>query len=137
MAEAYGILIGTENALGKHQNLILAQLVDHPLFRFYFDNQNLWRMKGQSCQEVLSVMKEHLIEVHVKDSLMLDGNQIWMPLGQGDCEFTSSMTSLKEFDYQGWIHLENDYQIDPTNDTSYSYTDAIQKDLNTLKAIFA
>lgn len=126
MAEPFGINIGTENALDADQNQKLFQLVNHPLFRFYFDNQNLWRMKGKSCLDVLAVMKDQIIEAHAKDSRVINGEAKWFPLGEGDAEFAPSMNFLKENNYSGWIHLENDYQLDP------NYEEAIKKDLNTI-----
>lgn len=133
LAEKNNIFIGTENALDAQENLKLFSMVNHPLFRFYFDNQNLWRMKGKNCEPVLQVMKNHIVEVHAKDSLVKDGSQTWMPLGKGDGEFYSSMNFLKSNCYDGWIHLENDYQIDYKN---YDYETAIKNDLQILKNLF-
>lgn len=133
MAEKYNIYIGTENALDSHQNLKLFSLVNHPLFRFYFDNQNLWRMKGKKCESVLQVMRNFIVEAHAKDSVIRDGSQNWVSLGTGDGEFYSSMNFLKKSGFDGWIHLENDYQI---NCMSYDYEAAIKKDLQILKSIF-
>lgn len=133
MAEKYNIYIGTENALDAENNLKLFSMVNHPLFKFYFDNQNLWRMKGKKCESVLHTMKDQIIEVHAKDSLVNDGKQKWMPLGTGDAEFFSSMNFLKNIDYNGWILLENDYNL---NFSNYDYESAIKKDLQVLKNIF-
>ncbi len=137
LAEPYGIYICTENALDAEQNSEFFKLVNHPLFKFYFDNQNLWRMKGKHCAEVLELMKDHIVEAHAKDSLVIDGNQTWLPLGEGDGEFYSSMEFLKNKAFSGWIHLENDYQTDAEkNPLDFDYIEAIKKDLNTLKSIF-
>lgn len=135
LAEKYQIMIGSENALDAKMNIELCKLVDHPLFRFYFDNQNLWRMKGKRCGEVLAAMKDLLVEAHAKDSKVFLGKQKWKPLGKGDAEFDSSMKALKEFGYDGWIHLENDYQIDATK-KRFDYEKAIKRDLSVLKNIF-
>lgn len=137
LAEEYGIYIGTENALDENDNKRLFQMVDHKLFCFYFDNQNLWRMKGKRCAEVIRSMKDCLIEAHAKDSLVINGKQNWKPLGMGDGEFYSSMEYLKEIGYQGWIHLENDYQDTGTQMLGkLRYTRQIKRDLATLKKIF-
>lgn len=130
MAEKYKINIGIENALDAQQNQKLFEIVKHPQFKFYFDNQNLWRMKGKKCAPVLQIMKDLIVEVHVKDSLIQDGKQKWMPLGTGDAEFETSMSFLTKTHYEGWIHLENDYQIDSDK---YDFEEAIRKDLETVK----
>lgn len=135
LAEEYQIIIGSENALDAQMNKKLCKLVNHPLFKFYFDNQNLWRMKGKHCADVLVAMKDMIVEAHAKDSKMFFGKQHWKPLGKGDAEFLSSMKALKEFGFDGWIHLENDYQIDASK-RNFDYEKAIKKDLETLKNIF-
>ncbi len=135
LAEKYQIRIGSENALDAQMNIELCRLVDHQLFSIYFDNQNLWRMKGKHCHDVLMAVKDKIVEVHAKDSKVFGGVQKWKPLGKGDAEFASSMKTLKDFGYDGWIHLENDYQISAQK-RSFDYEEAIKRDLEVLKSIF-
>lgn len=109
IAADHGLILGTENALTLEQNQELFRLVDSPALRFYFDTQNMWRMKGMTNRPVLTGMRDKLCEVHVKDSVMENGAQKWMPLGQGDAEFDSSCAFLKESAYSGWVLLETEY----------------------------
>ena len=104
-----GLILGTENALSLEQNRQLFALADSPALRFYFDTQNLWRMKGMTNRPVFTGMRDKLCEVHVKDSVMENGAQKWMPLGQGDAEFGSSCALLRDSAYSGWVLLENEY----------------------------
>lgn len=138
LATPYGILIGTENALNAEKNRKLFRLVNHPGLRFYFDNQNLWRMKGLSCREVLETMKNNIVEAHAKDSRIILKKQRWKALGLGDAEYQSSMDFLKANGFDGWIHLENDYQIDAAKKPRmFDWAKAIKKDLSILKNTFA
>lgn len=133
LAERYGIYIGTENALDEEENMRLFELVDHQLLKLYFDNQNLWRMKGIHCKGVLEKMREQIVEVHAKDSRVFGGRQKWKPLGKGDAEFKTSMKFLKENGFDGWVHLENDYQVSVSADKNFDWRKAVRCDLDTLK----
>ncbi len=137
LATPYGVFIGTENALDAEKNLRLFRTVNHPGLRFYFDNQNLWRMKGLSCKSVLEAMKNNIVEAHAKDSRVIFGKQHLKPLGFGDGEYKSSMEFLKKSGFDGWIHLENDYQVDAMKKPrTFNWAKAIKKDLTILKNTF-
>lgn len=81
-------------------------------------------------------MREHIVEAHAKDSLVIDGTRTWMPLGTGDGEFASSMELIKEFGFDGWIHLENDYRVSAINNPKdFDYREAIKRDIATLRKV--
>ncbi len=135
LAEEYNVYIGIENALSLENNIRLFELVDHPLLKLYFDNQNPVRMKGLSSAEILAGMKDELVEVHLKDSSLVNGASVWMPIGEGECMYEECAALLKEIGYDGWMHLENDYQKGRADDPAYDAMAYIRADIEKMKQI--
>ncbi len=126
------ILIGSENALDLANQRLLLEMVDAPNFRIYFDTANPKCMKGLSGPELLEDAYPKVGEVHLKDECE-DGRPAL--LGQGDTAFNQSMAILNSRDYDGWMHLENNYNKLPAL-LGISVEEAIEKDLAYARSLF-
>ena len=125
-----GITVGTENVLTAEENERLFALVDRPELGYYFDTQNMIRMRGQDPRDCLLRMRDKLCEVHAKDSAENgSGAVIWAPLGEGSAAYGGTAALLKTIGYRGWILLENDYQNARPGYTAADFAAAAARDM--------
>ncbi|MCY9665785.1 sugar phosphate isomerase/epimerase [Paenibacillus alginolyticus] len=103
-----GITIATENLLSVEQMFRLADCINRPNLKLYFDTQNYALFRGYDAPEMLEKLAPLLCnEIHVKDGKQ--GEISASLLGEGDSEFFRSMRVLRKIGYHGWIVLENYY----------------------------
>ena len=55
-------------------------------------------------------MREHVINVHVKDVGFIDGERHWLPIGAGDVNYVEFFRALKDDGYDGVVALETHYR---------------------------
>lgn len=133
LARPYGIRIGTENALDRKQNLKLFRLVDSDNLFFYFDTQNLLQMEGLAADDVLDAMKGRLCEIHVKDCVLGANPVVSAILTKGETGLQATLQNVKNLGYQGWIHLENNYNRHLYGADMRTWQECIQMDLRIVR----
>jgi sugar phosphate isomerase/epimerase len=52
------------------------------------------------------VAAERIGHVHAKDCRMVDGQPVWMPVGEGQVDWPGQLAALWRDGYRGWISLE-------------------------------
>lgn len=134
LAEAHGIIVGSENTLTAEDNLKLVALVDRPNFRIYFDTENPVFFKKENSAEMIRKLGGHICEVHVKDGT--DDQLSCRPLGQGHGHFYECVQALKDIGYSGWIVSENNYDMPPFNTFENDRFELIVEDLRIMKRAF-
>ena len=133
LARPLKLRVGTENALTKEQNLRLFQMVDEDNLAFYFDTQNLLQMEGLPDNGLLEAMRDRLCEMHVKDCILGTAPIEWTVLGTGETGFMDTLSNVKRLNYQGWIHLENDYHASIRGAEGLNWKDALRLDLDIVR----
>ncbi len=134
LAKAYNLTVGTENALTLEENLRLFSLVDSDRFAFYFDTQNLLQMRSLCADEVLLGMADKLCEVHAKDCLLKPSGAC-AGLGLGETDFVRTAGLIKQTGYQGWVHLENQYDQTLAGLQGEEWQECIRRDLQTVRQL--
>lgn len=136
LARPYGIVIATENTLTLEKNRELFALVNRDNLKAFYDSQNYKSTMGWDQAEILEGMMGILYpEIHVKDGIGISGSS--KLLGEGDTDFYGTMRVLKQYNYSGYIHLENFYDRMPLRELSDNYIDILKRDLDILKAACA
>ena len=90
-------------------------------------------MKGLDGPELLKDAYERVAELHLKDGFQDDKPAL---LGQGESDLEGSIAILKEKNYQGWMHLENNYHQLPKI-LGLSLEEVIKKDIELAQALLA
>ena len=105
-AETSQILIASENSLGVEDSRRVAEFINHPQLRFFFDTQNP-TLFGHDPVEIIFQLRELLCsEVHVKDGNGAMGNAA---LGTGTAGVEQTLAALKRAGFvTGWV-IENEY----------------------------
>lgn len=69
---------------------------------------------GLDAPKILDIIKNHVVEVHLKDvgAKNSNGSRSFVPLGTGEVNLKESIKILKSFNYTGWVHVENNYSIE-------------------------
>ena len=115
LANQKQLFVGTENALDSKQNKHLLEIVDEPNLKIYFDSANpLYLAGGLDAAQLLRDLRDSICEIHVKD-VDRDFETAafhFVPLGTGLTDFKICMEILRSTNYDGWIHVENDLNID-------------------------
>lgn len=127
------ILVGSENVLDRANQRLLIEMVGAPNFRIYFDTANPKRMKDLSGPELLEDVFDLTPEVHLKDSFL---SGVPALLGKGETDCTQSMKILREREFSGWMHLENNYGK-LSELSGVSAEELIRQDLSTVREFFS
>ena len=134
-AEQHGIIVSCENPMNARDNLALFELVNRPNFRLYFDNENPVFFAGENSAEMLRALGRHVCQIHVKDGT---GEQLsCRQLGEGNAFFHECAAVVHEIGYEGWIVLENNYDMPPFNTFDNDRFELLVQDVRTLKRAFA
>ena len=106
VAAAYGVTVGTENALSLEENEQLLAAVNRPNLKMYFDTQNPETTSHPDAAAQATAFVSIIPEVHVKDC---DETGRSVKLGTGVTGFETTLGNLIRGGYDGWLHLENGY----------------------------
>ncbi|WP_141334585.1 sugar phosphate isomerase/epimerase [Paenibacillus sp. tmac-D7] len=130
-AQQRGIAVSTENLLAAQMMFRLAEIVNRPNLKLYFDTQNYALFRGYDAPAMLKELAPLLgDEIHVKDGK--HGKISSSLLGEGDSGFYRSMEVLKEIGYTGWIILENYYDQLPLRSKHDEPESLIKEDMRLL-----
>ena len=71
-----------------------------------WDIHHPYRYMGESPEETIRNIGSYIRHVHVKDSVMVNGEPQYKIMGEGDMPLTAVFEALKELGYSGYISLE-------------------------------
>ncbi len=83
----------------------LLSLVDSPAFGVLWDFHHPYRM-GESPSDVLDLVGDRLVLVHVKDARRDGDSWQLVPLGEGEVPYVESLVALRDAGYDGWVSVE-------------------------------
>jgi sugar phosphate isomerase/epimerase len=83
----------------------LLRLVESPLFAALWDVHHPYCV-GESPQEVVAALGDHLHLVHVKDARRDGDDWRLVPLGEGEVPVRESLAVLEGAGYRGWLTVE-------------------------------
>jgi fatty-acyl-CoA synthase len=107
-AERLGVAIGVEthDGLNSARSLMAAlALVPSPLVGVVWDMLHTHRA-GETPREVLDLVGERLLVVHIKDAVRSDEAWRLMPLGEGEVPVREALGELRERGFSGWLVVE-------------------------------
>lgn len=135
MAKDKNIIIALESALEADRIMEVLTKVNEENLKIYYDTENSnFFNNANAAEEINTLGKENIIQVHVKDGTKeILGCKI---LGQGETGFSESVKKIKEIGYDGYIVTENFYNVPPLGRIGQDPIEIIQKDLNILKENF-
>ncbi len=116
LAETEGVTIGFENVssgnIGTSHDLErMFNHFDSPALKLIWDPGNaLAAGDDRSAAEGYAKVREHVINVHVKDVGFIDGERHWLPIGAGDVNYVEFFRALKDDGYDGVVALETHYR---------------------------
>ena len=127
-----GIEISCECPLSVKKQLQLVQMVDRDNFSLFYDSDNYSYFTEFQQVDVLKGIYPHMgNQLHVKDSTLgCIANAI---LGTGVSDFQGTIEYLKSQDYQGWLILENLYELAPMRHLREDYFDLVKEDIKVLR----
>ncbi len=71
-----------------------------------WDVHHPYRFKGESVEKTYNALKDYICFVHVKDSIMENGQIKYKMMGHGDIPVEEAMALLKSSGYTGYVSLE-------------------------------
>ncbi|NOZ21449.1 MAG: sugar phosphate isomerase/epimerase [Planctomycetes bacterium] len=109
-AQARNINLCLETTLPAKRFLALAQRINHPHVRIYYDLANpvMW---DENPAEGLDILSEFVAQIHVKDRGENDGN---VQLGTGRVPYPDVVKTIRKIGYDGWMCLETPAGNDET-----------------------
>lgn len=127
-----GIKIGCENPNSVEEQKKLYQMVDRKNFYFLFDSCNHACLTDYDVHEVLREMYPYYVnQMHVKDGVK--GKNASMVLGTGTTGFQETISYLKQQNYEGWLILENLYELENMRILNPDYYEIMKADIRALK----
>lgn len=131
LAAKKGIVIAAENVLSADEMYRLAEMINRPNLRLYFDTQNYVLRKGYDPSGLLKRLAPLLCgEMHIKDGVNDISEAL---LGEGSTDFFRTMKTLREIDYSGWLVLENFYDRGPLGSRHPDPAQIVREDLRILE----
>lgn len=127
-----GIEISCECPLSVEKQLQLVEMVDRKNFSLFYDSDNYTYFTDYKQVDILTGIYPHMgKQLHVKDSTKgCIANAI---IGTGVADFYGSIDFLKQQGYDGWIILENLYELAPMRHLNSDYFELMKEDVRVLK----
>lgn len=134
-AEKKDITVMTENALDYKEQIQLLKEIRMPNLTVHFDTQNFkFNFNMNQCEQLEGLYPYMDSQLHVKDGINEPGGCL---LGKGNTDFFPQMEILKKHGYEGWIIIENYYNLLPLRKfNEQNQMQIINKDLETLRTIW-
>lgn len=115
--EEYNIKIGFETELVSDEYLGLVKIFNHKNIGIYYDAGNC-ASKGYDMKKDMEVLKDYIINIHVKDRLNNGGSVF---LGTGDTNFNEGIPYLINNGFKGSFILQTYYEDDFKSTAEYNY----------------
>lgn len=101
------VLIETNGALANSQVLAeMMRTIDSPSAGVLWDIHHPYRFYQETPKETYENLKDWICYLHVKDSVMKDGQVEYRMMGYGDVPVFDTLKILHEGGYDGYISLE-------------------------------
>jgi len=127
-----GIEIASENPLSVEKQIQLVDMVNRSNFSLFYDSDNYTYFTKYRQVDILQGIYPHMTrQLHVKDSTK--GCIANAVLGTGVADFYDSIAFLKQQNYEGWIILENLYELLPMRHLNEDYFKIMKEDIRVLK----
>ena len=97
-AEKAGVVLGLESWLSAAESIAILNAIGSPAIQVYYDVCNSSVMGYPIFEEIRTLGKSRICEVHLKEN-----NQL---LGQGIVDLAKVRQALNDINYAGWLHLE-------------------------------
>lgn len=111
LAAPEGILVLTENALDWEAQKELLSEVGESNLKVHFDTQNFkFNFNMDQCAQLEGLYPFMDLVLHAKDGVEGPGERL---LGEGNTNFDGQMKLLCEKGFEGWIVIENYYNLSP------------------------
>ena len=131
-----GIEISCECPLSPQKQIQLTQMVDRRNFTLFYDSDNFTYFTDYRQTDVLKEIYPYMgKQLHVKDST--EGCIANAVLGTGVADFYGSIKYLSEQNYDGWLILENLYELAPMRHLNSDYFEIMREDIRVLKEAIA
>lgn len=111
ISEGSGVTIGWESSTNGADSLRMLEKINQPHLKLYFDTANpLWLCGGLDGPATLEVIKEHVVEIHMKEVAYDETSKRFdfVALGEGQVKLMDSIDIIKSMNYSGWVHNENE-----------------------------
>lgn len=101
------VLLETNGVYGNSKVMLdLMMEIDHPKIGVLWDIHHPYRYFGESIGNTYLKLREYIHHIHIKDSLMVEGEIGYCLLGQGDLPIRRVLEILKRDSYDKYISLE-------------------------------
>ena len=101
------VLIETNGYFADSKKILsLIEKVNHAHVGLLWDLHHPFRFMNEPAPVTYERLKEHIRYIHLKDSLMEEGEVRYKMLGYGDVPVEETLGLLKEDGYRGYISLE-------------------------------
>lgn len=97
-AEDNGIILGLETWLSAKEHMHIINEVNSPNVKVYYDVANSNKMGYNIYEEIRSLGKENICELHAKENGFL--------LGRGRVDFLEFRKAIDDIAYEGWVQIE-------------------------------
>lgn len=99
-AEKAGVTLGIESYLTAEEHLHIMREVGSPAIKVFYDFRNAADAGNDIFQELKTLGKENICELHMKENRLL--------LGKGSIDWPRVATALREMGYRGdnWMQIE-------------------------------
>ncbi len=115
--EEFDVKIGFETELIAKDYLDLVKMFNHKNIGIYYDAGNC-AAKGYEMKKDMTILKDYIINVHVKDRLRNGGSVF---LGTGDTNFEEGIPYLMKNGFEGSFILQTYYEDDFKGTSEYNY----------------
>lgn len=99
-------------ALETHDSFLTGKAVsavmkktNHDSVKVIWDISNCFRT-GESIDDTAELLAPYIIHVHVKDSILVDGEAELTFIGEGDIPIEKALRILRDMGYEGWLSYE-------------------------------
>lgn len=134
-AQLYGITILTETALDYQSQIEMMDEIGRNNLKLFFDSQNYQFFSGlDQGEELVHLLPYMAGQIHLKDGIREPGERL---LGEGNMKFEEQAAILGESGFEGWLILENYYNMLPARlGSRISQMELLQRDIETVKKWF-
>lgn len=97
-AEKAGVVLGIESWLSAAEHMAILDAVGSPAVQVYYDVCNSSVMGYPIFEEIRTLGKKHICEIHLKENGQL--------LGQGIVDLSKVRQAIDDIGYTGWLQIE-------------------------------
>lgn len=101
------LLVETNGYFADSDNMLrLIQRVEGLPVMILWDIHHTWRYHKEKPSKTIEKIGEYIAYVHVKDSLVINGENEYKLIGEGDIPIKEAVFELRKFGYEGYLSLE-------------------------------